>query len=403
MKLRSPKLISGLFVTAAVVGCSIVPGTNGEVTETAEGWRTQPPSMQSPTQIAPPVAGQSPSAIPTLGPETRWSESAAEYSVLIELPSPEQGHDLYLVSPRGESPKLVIGLERTIVQPVSSPDGNWLALVAVEEGVLYGENLELLSVEGGLLTDVVRDAAILSLAWSPTGRSLGYTEILQSGVQQTSIYDLVTGETRAIFSGGPPGGWGLSGWVGEDRLLLTHFLGGGLFYDQAALLDVDTGMLDSVYEDESGQTGWIGVSPNGRLAIVVKWTSAGALYADLLLLDLSTRDLTPLAEFAVGGPTFGTIPVWSPGSEQVAFTVSDRAPDGTLSASRVLSLNVTNRVLSVIVEVAYPPMLIRSLAWVSDTVLVVNNYGADQVLYSIHSDGSAQKRMVSGRFLTTIP
>ncbi len=137
--------------------------------------------------------------------------------------------------------------------------------------------------------------SVINYAWSPAGDMLAYTELLPDGAgKRTGIYDTVTGGQRVLFQSTPPGGWEVQGWALEGKsLLVAHFLGGGLLYDEAALLDVSTGSITTIYSDADRLTQAVIPSPDGRVAIVYKRSPSNLDASGMFLLELTSGTLTP--------------------------------------------------------------------------------------------------------------
>ncbi len=98
-------------------------------------------------------------------------------------------------------------------------------------------------------------------------------------------------------------------------------------------------------------------------------------------------------------------PVWSSDGRRVALTVSDQPQRGIPIPLRIIVVDIAGQ-RSEALRVETPPMSIRPLGWASDDVLIVNNLGGealDQVVYSVHDDGSQAQKVSWGRFLTTVP
>ncbi len=76
-------------------------------------------------------------------------------------------------------------------------------------------------------------------------------------------------------------------------MLVAHFLGGGLLYDEAALLDVSTGSITTIYSDADRLTQAVIPSPDGRVAIVYKRSPSNLDASGMFLLELTSGTLTP--------------------------------------------------------------------------------------------------------------
>ncbi len=197
--------------------------------------------------------------------------------------------------------------------------------------------------------------------------------------------------------------------LGQKKLLLSHLVGGGMLNDRVALLDTQTGEMQTVYTDPNKLTSIVSAAPGGETAIVARKESTTNPRVKLQRLDLMNGSLTPLIEQEDANTLIASVLVWSPARNKVAFTVVNSFEKGSQGVNKIVVLNIDTGRVSTVVEVANPALLARPLAWLSGNVLLVNNLGGealDQVLYSIHIDGTGIQRILSlsgGRFLTVLP
>lgn len=403
-----PRKITAFVILFAAMGILLACQSNG--------WQgiTTPPTGETPAPLAglnqpvPLSPGVSPTPMPTLGSEVRWSESEAAQGIVVEVPNEVAGgQDLYLIRPDGSPPSLLVNLQGVDALSASSaPNGKWLAietepLEPVHE--LLNQSLSILSLDTFELKPLLERVSVVTYAWSSNGESLAYSVQAEPGAVRTGIYDAGTNDQLELFKSSPPGSWRISGWTLENQfLLIVHFLGGGRIIDQAALLDASTGALDVIYTDPAGSTQVVLPSPDGQTAIVVKRNPQNFDQGSLSLLTLSTGVLTPLA----ASPDYiASLPVWSPDANRVALTLSDQPQKGLASPLSIVLVDTSGR-RSTALYVENPPMLIRPLGWASNEVLIVNNLGRealDQVVYSVQANGSNAQKISWGRFLTTVP
>ena len=403
-------LVALLVMVGTLFACGVPPRPE-EVPATSGNGEVSGPSTK-PTQPAPPPPGTAPTLVPTLAPGMHWIEPGATKGIVLEVPNEiSGGQDIYLISPDGDPPMLLTNLKGiALLSAAGAPNGKWLAIESESIGPnheFFSENLSLLSLDTLELKPIIEKTSVINYAWSPTGDMLAYTELMPEGSgKKIGIYDMGTGGHRVLFQSTPPGGWDVQGWALEGKsLLIAHFLGGGLLFDEAALLDVSTGSVTTIYSDPDKLTQTVIPAPDGRVAIVFKRSSSNLDTSGIFLLELASGALTPWIEPGVPDLFIASLPVWSSDGRRVALTVSGQPQKGISIPLRIIVIDITGR-RSEVIRVETPPMLIRPLEWASDDVLIVNNLGGealDEVVYSVHADGSQAQKVSWGRFLTTIP
>ncbi len=408
-------------VTTAVSACAPSQQSLGERTPgstpvaSPETTRPVPPSAPIPTPVptlgatqpAPPPSVPTPTPVPTLGAETRWKEPEAARAVVVEVPAPSSGQDLYLVKPDGSPPILLAHFQENVDAAQASPDGKYLALKTSPHYGVGNEDLLLLSMEDRRVTPIDRDTNIYSFAWAPTGDAIAYSAIPEARRLQIMLYTLGETAPRVLFEWKGIGGWRVVGWDSAGKkVFLAHHIGGGLLGDEVVLLDVATGEMERIYEDPEKRTAWVLPAPDGKVVFITRIADIHSPEQELLLLDVTSGALTSLAKPGDPASPLASMPLWSPDSRRLAYTVTERAPKGTATPWRVVILDVFSNRLSVVTEVAAPGILVRPLGWASHHVLVVNNLGGEaleQVVYSIRDDGTNALRITWGRFLATVP
>jgi len=406
-------------VIISMLGCLLACGvpSSPELTPAASSTAEAAGTLTMPTQPVPSLTEYNPTPVPTLSTSMQWIEPQATNGIVLEVPNEAiGGKDIYLISPDGSSPMLLANLQG--MDPLSvkgAPNGKWLAIEnesISSKHEFFSENLLLLYLSTLELKPIVENTSIISYAWSPIGDVLAYTELLPEGAgERISVFDTNTGDHRVLFQSPPPGGWQVKGWVLEGKsLLVGHFLGNGLLFDEAALLDVSTGSLKKIYSDPDKLTQEIIPAPDGQVAVVYKRSPSNFDASNVFLLELASGTFTPL--IAPDNPEFFivSVPLWSPDGQRMALTVSDqpqsqKQEEGISIPLSIIVLDITGQ-MSEIIRIEDPPMLIRPLGWASDSVLIVNNLGGevlDQIVYSMRDDGSHVQKVSWGRFLTTIP
>jgi len=147
--------------------------------------------------------------------------------------------------------------------------------------------------------------------WSPDGAQLAY---LKAAGHELTIYDLATGQSRALGAELGPLAWALGG---KALLVAANFQQQeiGAAYE-ANLLDVASGQMTRVPELDNGVQVWL--SRGGRAAAFLSGAAQRAEGgATISILDLATRKVTAIEGAVIGYPSEG-IP-----SDHIAFS-----PDG---------------------------------------------------------------------------
>lgn len=409
-------------VTIVVSACAPPQHPLGERTmrstpiDSTETARPAPPSPSAPiptpvptlggTQLAPPPSLPIPTPVPTLGAE-RWNEPKADRAIVVEVPAPSRGQDLYLVKPDGSPPIPLAHFRENVDAAQASPDGKYLALKTSPHYGVGNEDLLLLSMKDRRVTPIDRDTNIYSFAWAPTGDAIVYSAIPEARRLQIMLYTLGETAPRVLFEWKGIGGWRVVGWDSAgEKVFLAHHIGGGLLGDEVGLLDVGTGEMERIYEDPKKRTAWVLPAPDGKGVLITRIADIHSPEQELLLLDVTSGALTSLAKPGDPASLLASMPLWSPDSRRLAYTVTERAPKGTATPWQVVILDVFSNRLRVVTEVTAPGILVRPLGWASDHVLVVNNLGGEtleQVVYSIRDDGTNALRITWGRFLATVP
>jgi Tol biopolymer transport system component len=145
--------------------------------------------------------------------------------------------------------------------------------------------------------------------WSPDGTQLAYLKVAG---EETTIYDLASGQTRALGQGLRPLGWALGG---EALLVAANFQQqeeSGVNYE-VNLLNLASGAMTRVPQLDNGTQYWL--SRDGQTAAFLAGPAERAEGgATISILDLAIGNVTPIAGAAIGYPSEG-IP-----SEHIAFS-----------------------------------------------------------------------------------
>ena len=149
---------------------------------------------------------------------------------------------------------------------------------------------------------VVRLEDAQDARWSPDGAQLAYLKVSS---EESTIYDLASGETRALGQGLRPLSWALRG---KSLLVAANYQPQdiGATYE-ANLLDLAGGQMTRVPELDDGAQLWL--SRDGQAAAFLagpaERTEGGATIA---ILDLATRDVTAIDGAVIGYPSEGIPP-----------------------------------------------------------------------------------------------
>lgn len=385
-----------LFVAIALAGCTSFSPVGGK--------RPSP----SPLQETRETGWETPTLVPTLGAETTWLEPQARLAILFARPSPSGGQDLYRLSPDGRPPIRLINLQGDLFKASASPDGTFLAIHTRPREGVNRDMLSLLSLSDLRLDGVVQNTWITTMAWAPSGSAVAFSRWTDGSVQVV-YYDLTTHRLRTLFEWRGSGPWDIVGWVlGGEKLLLSHLAGGGLLYDQVALLDAQTTEVKIIYTDPTKLTSIVSAAPGGRVALIGQAESTTDPRIRLQRLDLTNNSLTPLIEPEDVNALVASVPVWSPTGKRVAFTVSTSLGKGARGVDRIVILDVGSGAVSTVAEIAAPGLPAFPLAWLSEEVLLASNLGGEnhEVLYSIRIDGTGMQRILDlggGLWLTVSP
>jgi Tol biopolymer transport system component len=145
--------------------------------------------------------------------------------------------------------------------------------------------------------------------WSPDGGQLAY---LKTAGEELAIYDLASGQTRSLGQGLRPLAWALGG---KALLVAANFQQQeefGANYE-ANLLDLASGEMVRVPELDNSTQFWL--SRDGQAAAFLSGSAQRAEGgAAISILDLATRQATPIEGAAIGYPSEG-IP-----SDHIAFS-----------------------------------------------------------------------------------
>ncbi len=170
-----------------------------------EGKATPSPLSQKPT-------GGTLTPIPTLGAETAWLEPQSRQSLIFERPSPSGGQDLYRLPPDGSSPIKLTNIQEELFYVSASPDGKFLAIQTRPPAGVNHDVLSLLSLSDLRLSPVVKETWITTIAWSPAGDALVFSEWTENGVSIV-YYDLTSKQIRTIIILHEAGPWSIVSWA----------------------------------------------------------------------------------------------------------------------------------------------------------------------------------------------
>ena len=294
-----------------------------------------------------------PSLTTTAVPGVTATPAAPAFSGQIAYILPEEG-DIWLVSADGSGARrLVQGQCRQAAGPLWSHRGDKIACVSRGTGEEPQTKIAVFDLEGRTVALAEHKAWLAGFAWSADGRHFVYgisegdaveaarpiliigdaeseatvrledaqdgrwspdgsqLAYLKAGGELT-IYDLPSGQTRALGRGLRPLAWAL----GDEALLVAAD-----YQEQemavnyeASLLDVASGQMTRVPELDNGTQFWL--SPDGQAAAFLAGPAArpeGGV--TISILDLTTRNVTAIEGAVIGYPS-EAIPY-----DHVAFSV----------------------------------------------------------------------------------
>jgi serine/threonine protein kinase/dipeptidyl aminopeptidase/acylaminoacyl peptidase len=161
----------------------------------------------------------------TAGPTDQLPVYSPDGATLLFLRGSEPPFDLYRVPAVGGEPRrLASGVAGGVAW---SPDGRRIALTRSAMAATNPDVLITVSAEGDDLREIARspDLILLSLRWSPDGRTIGaWTNLRANFAARQSIveFDAATGERRTLYE--PEGGTLIGGWdwAGSRALLVAE-------------------------------------------------------------------------------------------------------------------------------------------------------------------------------------
>jgi len=257
----------------------------------------------------------------TAGPADQSPTFSPDGATLLFLRGGEPPLDLFRVPAVGGEPRRVAGGVASAA--TWSPDGKRIALTRASQGGSIPDILVSISAEGDDEREIARspDLILLSLRWSPDGRTIGaWTNLRANFAARQSIveFDVATGERRNLYEPGDRalfGGWS---WAGPRALLVaessTQSGRGGMRLRRVALPDGEPRTLLSL----ASPTSSLDVAGPGR--VVVELLSP---IQNLAEHRLSTAGAGTLAHWFTRGSSVDRQPVFSPDGRRLAFN-SDR-------------------------------------------------------------------------------
>lgn len=137
--------------------------------------------------------------------------------------------------------------------------------------------------------------------WSPDGKQLAYVKVAG---EELTVYDLASGQARALRQGLRPLAWALGG---KALLVAAGFRveceGECSASYEANLLDLASGEMTRLPDLDNGSQFWL--TPDGQIAAflagpVERPEGGGGL--TIAMLDLATREVTPIEGAVIGFP-----------------------------------------------------------------------------------------------------
>jgi len=378
------------------------------------------PSATSPTpsetiepspQIGTPVAEtQEASPQPTPAKSMHWVEPEADHAVVFVFQALGGAQEIYLLEPRGNPPKLLTTINNEdFLQIIPSPDGKVLAIHGRPQEGVSKDWLSMLSLDDLGMEPVLQDTWFTSFAWSSDSKQLAFSEIPVDGTLEINVFDTETKSIDTVFDRNlnlRVAGWVMNWAMSEQKLLVTHAVGGGYLNDEALLIDTTSGKAESVYTDPRKMTGWVAPVPIGDLALIYQLDNFNNRRGKLLLYYLDTRQSTTVLNREDKYSSLLNGPVWSPDGHYAAFTSEVKnQTDEDATVSFLVFDRATGEISAVLEN--QPAYLSGLLGWASDNILVLtqDTWGVKRAS-SIHVDGSGWQEVLAvpsmGGMLTTI-
>ncbi|MBP6086768.1 MAG: PD40 domain-containing protein [Pelolinea sp.] len=362
-------------------------------------------------QIGTPVAEtQEASPQPTPVGSMHWVEPEADHALVFVFQALGGAQEIYFLDPRGNPPKLLTTINNEdFLQIIPSPDGKVLAIHGRPQEGVGNDWLSLLSLEDNSLEPVLQDTWFTSFAWSSDSKQLAFSEIPVDGTLEINVFDTETKSIDTVFDRNlnlRVAGWVMNWAMSEQKLLVTHAVGGGYLNDEALLIDTTSGEAESVYTDPRKMTGWVAPVPIGDLALIYQLDNFNDRRGKLVLYDLDTRQSMTVLNREDKYSSLLNGPVWSPDGHYAAFTSEIKDQTDEEATVSLLVFDRATGEISVVLE-NQPAYLSGLLGWASDNVLVItqDTWGVKRAS-SIHVDGSGWQEILAvpslGGMLTTI-
>lgn len=208
--------------------------------------------------------------------------------------------------------------EKSCDDPQWSPDGQWVTFISARTGK---KNLWIISAEGGeaiRLTDHMSD--ITSYRWSAQGRAIAFTAVDPISPDEERR-TREKNDARVVDEN-----------IKLSRLFVVDFT--GLPTQPIPARSVSKGTMSVLSEPRTGRSGY-DWSPDGTKLVFASTASPRPddwATADLMLIDVSSGDVTPLCSTK----SAETSPLFSPDGKWIAMTVSDDPP--TWAGSRTVQV-----------------------------------------------------------------
>ena len=389
---------------------STVPSQTATITSTASPTPSE--TVAPSAEIATPTAEtQEASLQPTPEKSMHWVEPEADHAVVFVFQALGGVQEIYLLDPRGNPPKLLTTIpNEDFLEIIPSPDGKVLAIHGRPQEGVGKDWLSMLSLADLSLEPVLRDTSFTSFAWSSDSKKLAFSEIPADGTLEIKVFnaetksiDTVTYENLHVRVAG----WVMNSALSEQKLLVTHSLGGGYLNDEALLIDTLSGEAETVYTDPNKMTLWVAPVPIGNLALIYQLDNFNDRRGKLLLYDLDTRQSTTVLDRDNPYSSLFNGPIWSPDGHYAAFVSevkNQTAEDMTFS---FLVFDRATGEISVVLEKQPAYYKTKLLGWASNNVLVFTQgaWGVERAI-SIHLDGTGWQEILAvpdlGGMLTTI-
>ena len=175
-----------------------------------------------------------------------------------------------------------------------------------------GGTLRLIDSDGAESRAVTAGRGALSPAWSPTGRSIVFSILGNTGTQIAEL-DLATGRTRRI--GRTPPGLNITPVFhpAGSSVVFAHGFGEGA---DLVLADPDSGGLRRLTVGRGSDNTSPTFSPDGRQ---ISFTSGRSGRPQVYIMDADGTNLQLLTEYDLGVRSYRTSPDWSPDGRAIAY------------------------------------------------------------------------------------